>query len=221
MLKSLVLIFCCMCVAIVLSELAGILLLWQRGFLTAHHFKEIRLILTNGVAAEVTEADAPKSAPLPSLQEVTQARAIKILDLEKRESELAALKNMAVEGAGSLDVQQKAFRAQRIAFEEELAKLEKQVTEAGTEQARGVLLALAPKDAVEKLMQLTAAEDVVLLKGMPEKSIAKILNEFKGSEEKVKRSREVFEAISRAAPTSTLLSGAKKKFSTTNDEPAN
>jgi len=220
-LRTLVLIFCCLCVAIVLSEVAGGLLLWQRGFLTAHHVKEIRLILTNESAAEEVETNVAKTAPLPSLQEVTQARAVKILDLERRESELATLKNMANENASGLDLEQESFRTQRKTFEADLAKLERQVTDAGTEQARGVLLALAPKDAVEKLMQLSAEEDVVLLKGMPEKSIAKILKEFRGTPDQIERSRKVFEAISRAAPTSSLLSDAKKNFSTGNDEPAN
>lgn len=220
MLRSLVLILCCVCVAIVLTEGAGVFLLWHRGFLTAHHIREIRLILTNGITTEVATTDVAVAAPLPSLEEVTQTRAIKILDLEKRESELGTLKNMAVESAGSLDSQQQAFRTQRQAFEKELAKLEQQVTEAGTEQARGVLLALAPKDAVEKLMQLSVEEDVALLKGMPEKSIAKILKEFRGGPEQLERSRKVFEAISRASPTSDLLSDAKKKFSLGNDEPA-
>ena len=145
MLRSLVLIFSCVCVAVVLSEAAAFFLLWQRGTLTAHHVREIRLILTEDPPAETDKITVAKSAPLPSLQEVTQTRAARILDLEKREGELATLKGMATEGAVSLAAQQEAFFAQRKAFEAELAQLEKQVNDAGIEQARGVLLAMSPK----------------------------------------------------------------------------
>lgn len=205
MLRSLVVIFCCACVAVVLSEAVGVLLLWHNGMLTADHLKEVRLVFTNGLAAEQKAADEADATPLASLEEVTEARAVKILDLDKRENELTVLKTMATDKSNDLDVEQQAFLVQKKEFEEKLAQLKAAETAAATEQARGVLLAMAPKDAVAKLMQLTLEEDVVLLKGMQEKVIAKILKEFNTSMEQVDRSRKIFAAINRGEPTRPLV----------------
>ena len=159
MLRSLVLIFSCMCVAVVLSEAAGIMLLWQQGLLTPHHLHEIQLVFTSDPSDAERETDVVNSKPLASLQEVTQARAIKVFELDRREAELTVLKNMASNKALELETQQAAFRAQRKAFEEELAALRAQQSSAAIEQARGVLLALPPRDAVEKLMASLARID--------------------------------------------------------------
>lgn len=219
MLRTLVLIFCCMCVAIVLSEAAGLFLLWQRGILTEHHIKEIQLVFANNAGPDKQDKDEVKTAPFPSLQEVTQSRAVKLFDLDKRETELAVLKNLATDSASGIDKQQEAFRIQRKTFEDHLAKINERLTTASTEQARGVLLAMPPEDAVEKLMQLSIEDDVILLKGMPEKAIAKILKEFKTTPEQLERSRKVFEAINRGSPSRELLEAAKKDLGVGNDAP--
>jgi len=214
-LRSLVLIFCCFCTAVVLSEAAALILLWQQGLLSAHHLKEIRLVLSNNPQDQDLEVEDQPVVTSPSLEEITNARMLKILDLDKREGELAMLKKMATDRAVALDEQQAAFRAQRKAFEEELARLNEQVTTAANEQARGVLLAMASRDAMEQLMQLPLPQCVVLLKGMPEKTIAKILREFKNTPEQLKRSQEIFEAISRNPEAAELIQNAAEQLQPT------
>ena len=74
------------------------------------------------------------------------------------------------------------------------------------EQTRGILLALQPDDAIDTLMGLTADENVILLKGMPEKSIARILEQFLSGEENERvRGQEVFKAISQGNPSKSLI----------------
>jgi flagellar motility protein MotE (MotC chaperone) len=153
----------------------------------------------------------------PSAQEVAQARAVKIFSLDKRESELTTLKGMADAKREDLESLQKQIRSMRKAFEDELARIEATITSTGAEQARGVLLALPPKDAVLHLMQLPLDEDIVLMKGMPEKMIAKILKEFQATlitssdasgerkETPAERGRKIFEALSRGEPSRSLL----------------
>jgi flagellar motility protein MotE (MotC chaperone) len=133
-----------------------------------------------------------------------------------------------------LETQQQQFHAQRKAFEDELARIEGEITSAGTEQARGVLLALPPKDAVRQLMHLTLAEDVVLMKGLPEKTVAKILKEFQATapapatdttaerkESPAERGRLIFEALSRGEPARTLLERTRKTAAASAVESAN
>jgi len=213
--RSILIICSCACVAVVLTEVAGLAYLWQQGNLTSDNIRDVRQILTGVVAAEKKEADeAQAGVPLVSLEEVAEKRAVKVLDLDKREGELMVLKSMATDRSSDLDAEQLAFRAQRKEFEDRLAQLKATETSAATEQARGVLLALPPKDAVEKLMQLSVNDDVVLLKGMPENIIARILKEFTTTPDQIKRGREIFEAINRGEPTAPMLHDAEKRFAT-------
>lgn len=223
MLKFLMIIVACVSTTIVVSETVALCVMWQRGMLSAHHFREISLVLTNRALDDESKRDRDQPPEFPSAQQVAQARAVKILNFDKRESELITLKGLADGKREDLEARLTQFRAQRKAFEEELARIEAQLTSASTEQARGVLLALPPKDAVRQLMQLSIDEDVVLLKGMPEKNVAKILKEFQAAapiaagenggnrqETPAERSRLIFEALSRGEPARSLLKESRK-----------
>jgi flagellar motility protein MotE (MotC chaperone) len=215
--KYLFIIIGCVCSTLVAAELTGLFLLWRHGMISAHHLQEIKLVLTNRAAAEEPEIEAEQKPQYPSAQEVAQVRAVKVLNLDKRESELTTLKGMADSKREDLETLQKQIRSLRKAFEDELARVEANITSTATEQARGVLLALPPKDAVQQLMQLSLDQDVVLLKGMPEKTIAKILKEFQTTstslpdangertDSPAERGRKVFEALSRGDPSRSLL----------------
>jgi hypothetical protein len=202
--------------------------------ISGHHLREIKLVLTNRNLDDEADSRADQKPELPSPQQSTQARTVKVLNLDKRESELVTLKEMADGKREDLETQQQQFHAQRKAFEDDLARIEAEITSAGTEQARGVLLALPAKDAVRQLMHLTLAENVVLMKGMPEKTVAKILKEFQATapppvadsaaerkESPAERGRLIFEALSRGEPARTLLERTRKTAAANAAEPAN
>jgi hypothetical protein len=191
--------------------------------ISAHHLREIQLVLMNRPSDDGRDEEKDEVSEFPSAQQLARARAVKTLNFDKRESELVTLKGMADGKRDDLETEQKQLRAQRKAFEDELAQIEANLTSAGTEQARGVLLALPPKDAVRQLMQLSLTEDVVLLKGMPEKNVARILKEFSATlpattvdasgekkETPAERGRKIFEALSRGEPTRSLLDQTRK-----------
>jgi len=234
MLKFLMIIVGCVCTTIVVSETTALIVLWQRGMISAHHLNEIKLVLMNRALEDESESDGDQKPDFPSAQQVAQARAVKILNFDKRESELVLLKGLADGKREDLESQQKQFRAQRKTFEDDLARIEATLTSTSTEQARGVLLALPPKDAVRQLMQLSLAEDVVLMKGMPEKTVAKILKEFQtpaaavtvdnGGERKeppAERGRLIFEALSRGEPARSVLDQTRKNSASNPAESAN
>ncbi|HEY2251789.1 MAG TPA: hypothetical protein VGH74_12040 [Planctomycetaceae bacterium] len=228
--KYLFVIIGCICSTVVAAALTGLFLLWRQGMISPHHLQEIKLVLTNRAASEEREAEAEQKPQYPSAQEVAQARAVKVLNLDKRESELTTLKGMADAKREELESLQKQIRARRKEFEDELARIEAEITSTGTEQARGVLLALPPKDAVQQLLQLSLDQDVVLLKGMPEKTIAKILKEFQTTPTTVaeasgdrkeappERGRKIFEALSRGEPSRSLV---EKQRQSSTDQPSN
>lgn len=234
--KYLFVIIGCICSTIVAVALTGLFLLWRQGMISSHHLQEIKLVLTNRATSEEREAEAEQKPQYPSAQEVAQARAVKVLNLDKRESELTTLKGMADAKREELESLQKQIRARRKEFEDELARIEAEITSTSTEQARGVLLALPPKDAVQQLLQLSLDQDIVLLKGMPEKTIAKILKEFQTmaattlaeasgdrKEAPPERGRKIFEALSRGEPSRSLVEKQRQssRDQSANDQPTN
>src|SRR5690348_5183934 len=119
--KYLFVIMGCVCSTIVAAELTGLFLLWRQGMISQHHLQEIKLVLTNRAAVEEREAEVEQKPQYPSAQEVAQARAVKVFNLDKRESELTTLKGMADAKREDLESLQKQIRSLRKAFEDELA----------------------------------------------------------------------------------------------------
>ena len=100
------------------------------------------------------------------------------MSLGSLETEVGLLKSMIENERNGLIAQRADFQKEKVAFNTQLQQLaDKNVVEA-REQSRSVLLALPPADAVDRLMQLTVNEDVLLLREMPEAKIALLLKEF-------------------------------------------
>lgn len=215
MIRSVVLIIGISCVAVVMSELLGAALLWSRGQLTAETIAEIRDVLGDRVAEDVSVDQAAESK-LPSNDEVIRERALRILDLQGRQDELAQLKQLVTEQRDRVLQQLDEFDKKKREFDEQLAKQAERIASEATEQTQAILLALPPAEAVRNLMQLELEDNVILLKGMPEKSIAKILQEFvsAANAETEQRGLQVFEALSRGEPTQGLVRDAQQQPTT-------
>ena len=208
MIRSAVAVFCVVCVATIATEALGLALLWQRGQLTAETLHDIRLVLSGGLSATASD-ERPGDRTVPTSDDVMTARIVRLFDLATREDELARIKAMLTERAEELSKQQQALAAQRQEFEAELQRLRDATQSEAADQARGVLVALPPADAVAGLMSLPLDENIRLLSGLPEKSIAKILKEFlQGGDEQAARGRQIFEALSRGQPMSAAIDRA-------------
>lgn len=208
MIRSIVAVFCVVCVATILTEGLGLAFLWYRGQLSADNLREIRLVLRGeSRIEEAVAADTEKRQP--SVDDVLRIRAMSVLDLESRERELDVLKSAAITNEDKLIAERARFEERQRAFEERLAMLLEDAQSDATEQTRAILQTLPPDSAAERLTQLTLDEAVVLLKGMPEKSIARILGEFqKGPPQRQQRGTEIFEAIARGEPNRAAIEDA-------------
>lgn len=214
MIRSALIIVSIFCVATLFSEALGFAFLWFRGQLNGETLHEIRLVLSGGNPDEFADGDEGVKVR-PSVDDILRHRSLRVLELDAREGELALMKTMITQKADELISEQQAFEERKLEFDDELESLNEQMISQATEQARGILLAMTPPDAVDHLMQLQLQESVVLLKGMPEKDIAEILQEFLGGsadKDRIDRGREIFEAITRGEPTSSLLEAANQDF---------
>ena len=221
MIRTFVLIFSCACVAVVLSEGAAVFLLWQRGALTPHNVREVQLILRGELDPEPKSRILTTTAdPQVAYAEVQSARAKKVLDIARTEDGLGTLQQSIVAARRQVEEQQLRFRTEQQAFSKKLDELEKILIEASTEQARGVLLALPPVQAADKLAAVPLDDALVLMKAMPEKNIAKILKEFAGTKEKLERGQKLFDGLYKGQPQKALLDQARAQFPSPGSPPA-
>jgi flagellar motility protein MotE (MotC chaperone) len=204
-----------LCFAIVVAEACAVGALWSRGHLSAANFREIRLILAGQQPKDDLLEDEKLEREQQSYRDVQETRLTRVLDLETRARELDVLKTMTSETANELISDRQEFDEKVKAFRQELQNLQTQLEDASTRQTRAILLASQPADAAERLMGLDPGDAVRLLTGMPEKSIAKILQAFGKDQQMAVRGQELFEELVRGGLRSDLLRQAADSM----DEP--
>ncbi|HET6326782.1 MAG TPA: hypothetical protein VFG04_19040 [Planctomycetaceae bacterium] len=220
MIRTLWIVLSLSCVAVIVSEVAGAGVLWSRGFLTARRLREVREVF-EPQEKEVVALDAEAQPVMPSSQDVLRDRSLRVLSLSSLETEVGLLKAMLETERTSLSAQNAAFQQQRAAFKSQLQQLSDETAVAAREQARAVLLALPPGEAVERLMQLSVNEDVLLLREMPENKIAMLLKEFvttpegeaatknaQATTERRQRAQEIFKSINNGEPRNNIIRSA-------------
>jgi len=162
-------------------------LLWSQGRLNADSIREIRVILSD--PAELTE---------PDVEDVVDARAIRILHLEEREQEQEMLRQLVADSRSAVLTAQDDLKNAREEFRTRREEIQKKESTAAVEKARAVLLKAQPQTAVEQLMELDLADNVLLMREMPDKDIARLLEIFaEGDKEQVERGQQIFQAITR------------------------
>ncbi len=210
MIRKLIFVFAAFASAFVVSLgiVAGFLA--YKGLLTQDRIYQVRDVFT-GREQPLVELEDPSQNDQPSTEDVIRMRTLRVLELTAREAELTKLKETVTRKADQLIADQSQFEKVQHKFEADLAARVEAVSSEATEQTRGILLAMPAENAVQNLMQLDVDENIVLLKGMPEESIAEILNAFledatPGPQNPVKeRGYEILKAIARGAPARTTL----------------
>jgi hypothetical protein len=220
MIRKLWIVLSVCCVAALLSEALGLGVLWSQGLLSVRRLREMRDLL-GPQEKEVVAVEGEPPLALPSSQDVLRERSLRVLSLGSLETEVGLLKSMIENERNGLIAQRADFQKEKAAFNTQLQQLsEKNVVEA-REQSRSVLLALPPVDAVERLMQLSVDEDVLLMREMPEAKIALLLKEFAAAPEggdaattardapaRVLRAKEIFARISKGEPRESIIRSA-------------
>lgn len=205
-------------ILLVIAELSLLGLLWTQGNLTAKTWKEIRMALSGQSQPEVVEVKEVKEQLAPSEEDIREMRVRRVLELESRENELTVLKRMTSETANRLISDRRAFDQLKEDFRNQLVQLQEQTASTATEQIRTVLLASPPEEAAKRLMGLSVAEGIDLLRGLPEKSIARILLAFQNDPKQVERGQLLFQGLYRGDPQRSVLEQALQQL---NPEAAN
>ncbi|HET6423833.1 MAG TPA: hypothetical protein VFG20_09135 [Planctomycetaceae bacterium] len=200
---------------VVLAEMLVATLLWTRGSLTKESLKEIRVALNPPAAKAAAEAEASAESaakPMTSAQEISDKRVGRVLDLDARESELQLLKRLTTDLANQLISERQAFDQLKETFRKELSEQVAKATSEATEQSRTILMASPPEEAVQRLMGLTLEEDVELMRGLPEKAIARVLQAFQRDPKTADRGQKIFEALYHGSPVVPLLNATETRM---------
>lgn len=200
---------------IVMAELLAVGLLWSRGSLDKHTMRDLRRALAPAAAKATADAETPaESATTPAIsaQEIRDARVKRVLDLDARENELQLLKRLTTDLANQLISERQAFDELKKSFRKELSEQAEKAASDATEQSRAILLASPPEEAVQRLMGLTLEEDVDLMRGLPEKSIARLLGAFQRDVKAAERGQQIFEALYHGDPAVPLLNATQTQI---------
>lgn len=217
MLRSLLVIGAIFCATVVVAEGVLVSYLWLGGYLTRDSLSAVKLALGKRPTAETSETtSAPTQVEQPSQDEVFQARLVRILQLNARETELDILKRMTTDAANQLISDRQAFDQWKEAFRTELQRLEEQARSEAVEQVRTVLLALPAEEAAQRLIGLPHEDAVLLARGLPEKSIARILQALLADPKAAARGQQLFEALYRGEPKTTLIENIRQQLQAAN-----
>jgi hypothetical protein len=205
---------------VLLSEAAGVGLLWSQGLLTSRRLREVRNVFGPQEKETATFDTEPQPA-LPSSQDVLRDRSLRVLSLTSLETEVGLLKSMIENERNGLITQRGDFQKDKAAFNTQLQQLTEKNSVEAREQSRSVLLALPAADAVDRLMQLGVTEDVLLMREMPEPKIALLLKEFatlpeagdatantRDAPARILRAKEIFERITKGEPRDSIIRSA-------------
>lgn len=213
MIRTVVSIICIVCVATVLTEILGVTYMYVSGQLNPTSVNAIQLALKGEVLTDSQHSDIEEVTP-PSADDIIKARSNRVWDLKRRQQELSILKSLVTDNAQKLTAMKATLKKEQEDFQKQLQQISQTNSSDSIGQSRGILLKMSPEDATTNLMALSLEQNVILLKGLPDKSTATILQQFLASNNpaQAERGRKIFEAITKGEPTQTVLNQTQKKL---------
>ena len=196
------------------AQIVGVGWAWNGGYLAKDKLTAAYNAFQPPVEEEV-KIEIPEELAQVAKEEVVQRRAMAILELQARDRELQLLKSWVEQKMVEVTASKRELEQLQSGFQAELDQARDALLAESAEQARGILLNLKADDAVEKLMTLEPDEAIRLMKGIPEKDHAKILEAFRTPENR-ERGNEIFKAIVRGRPESDIVAAAEETISDAN-----
>ncbi|MCG6154509.1 hypothetical protein [Rubinisphaera margarita] len=179
---------------------------WGQGHMSREAVLEIAAIVKGEPRPSDLQKEEEVEMEMTSYDEIVRKRTEKILSIAARESELAVLKKAIDDQTNLVMTERQKLEQIKKTFKDELEKERTALADEAVAQARAILLKMDPESGVEKLLALNTDDAVLLLKGMPEKDAARILDQFreriagKDPMERVQKAEEIYKAIYRGEP---------------------
>jgi hypothetical protein len=187
-------VFLSFCVATILSQAVGIGLLWFTGYLNASTIGKALAVLAGDAGVEAATERAEAEPVRVTQEQLLEHRAIRLLDLDHRNREVEGRVDFAADVLAKVREEREALDNLWKSFEDELKQVEESETSEGMEKVRSILAKLKPSQAKDLLMKNDVDEAVRLLAEMPDRTVAKLLKEFKTDAE-MQRAEEILRAL--------------------------
>jgi len=207
----------CVCVGTCIAE--GILLGWAlaQGKLTRQKLIQM-LAVYHGIEKKPETKPSEPTPPLQeyvSLQEIAEARAVHLRNVDLREQMLRTLHEQIQSQQRQLAEEKRRYQKEREEFETKLLALRKEAENEGTTQTAAILQRLKPAQAKQQILRMLQDNQVdqvvLLLSEMQESKRAKILNEFKTPEETAQLA-EVLRRLRQGDPMADLADQSQKRL---------
>jgi len=204
------------CVATVLAQVAILTMAFAKGNLRSDHITQT-IALLNGIditGKRLHDVWAKaKEVPVPTREEVVEARAAIAKELDDRAMALQRERTLLDEMRKQLELDKQLFDDRRIAFDTKLDELSKGLQNTSLGEVQRTLEVLPPDQAKDQLLRMWTnnqkKEVVSILKGMPIDKRKKVMSEFEGDDERLTLN-EMLEMFLDGEPTASLIESGRE-----------
>jgi len=216
------LLFAYFCIATIVAQLIGLGMLWSRGSLESGRLMQVMAVLQGvdlaAMQQEAVEARITINPAQPSIEDIIQARAMNLRQIELKEIALAAGKQDMDDWLRTVEGEKEQLQLVRDKFKKQLDEMHGKAVVEGRDNARLLLENLKPKQAKQQILQMLDNGEidavVKLLSDMPITKRGKIAREFKASDEEV-RLAEILKRVREGNPDADVIDVVRE-----NQEPA-
>jgi alanyl-tRNA synthetase len=185
MIRKVVNLFLWFCVASVLAQLAILTVAAAKGNINDKTMTKVLAVL-NGIDIQGERLQRvlvkARETPVPSYEEVLDAKVKSSLELDSRQEALDRLQRQITDRERSLREEIDRFATTRSDFQQELDRIKKSAQDESLSEIRKIIENLAPEQAKEQLLLMlknNQKKDVVLIiKTLPPDKQKKLLAEF-------------------------------------------
>jgi hypothetical protein len=216
MIRKFVDLFVWFCVATILAQLAVLTIAAAKGNLNNKMLTRM-LAALNGIDIQGDRLQEvlvkSKGAPVPTYEDVLDAKVKSSLELDSRQEALERLQRQLTERERTLRQEITRFEASRKEFEQELDQIKKTAQSENLSEIQKILENLAPEQAKEQILLMlknNQKKDVVLiLKALPPDKQKKLLAEFTNPPDQQQLS-EVLQEIKNTTPIDRAVDKAEQ-----------
>jgi hypothetical protein len=216
MIRKFVDLFVWFCVATLLAQLAVLTIAAAKGNLNNKMLTRM-LAALNGIDIQGDRLQEvlvkSKGAPVPTYEDVLDAKVKSSLELDSRQEALERLQRQLTERERTLRQEITRFESSRKEFEQELDRIKKTAQSENLTEIQKILENLAPEQAKEQVLLMlknNQKKDVVLiLKALPPDKQKKLLAEFTNPPDQQQLS-EVLQEIKNTTPIDRAVDKAEQ-----------
>lgn len=224
LLRMATLLFTYFCIATVIALAIGLGVLWSKGSLESGRLMQVVAVMQGvdlaAMQQEAIETQITINPSQPSIEEVIEARALGLRQIEMKEIAVTAALQQVDDGFRTLEDDKQRFALVTDQFQEELDAMYNDALVEGREEARLLLENLKPKQAKEQILQMMENGEidqvVTLLTAMPISKRGKIAREFKAEDEVVKLAK-ILERVREGTPDANIVDDIRAEEQAIND----